>query len=172
MISPGLFGRLGAVALLAGVSLPASASPVQDTSLMLSQQNMSLSAANQLATAAIAACRAIDRAAVVAVVDRGGNLIALQRGDSVGPHNTAAAQRKAFTALSTKTKTGVLAERAQNDPSSRNLNTVGDLLLLGGGVPVTLKGDVIGAVGVAGAGGASNDEDCAAKAVQDVFPDF
>ncbi|EEE1293618.1 GlcG/HbpS family heme-binding protein [Salmonella enterica subsp. enterica serovar Typhimurium] len=41
----------------------------------------------------------------VAVVDNGGNLVALQRDDNVGPHNTLAAQKKAYTALSTKSDT-------------------------------------------------------------------
>lgn len=51
----------------------------------------------------------MDKDAVVAVVDRGGNLIVLKRADQVGPHNTRAAERKAFTALPTKTSTPELA---------------------------------------------------------------
>ncbi|RYY28560.1 MAG: heme-binding protein [Sphingomonadales bacterium] len=129
------------------------------------QTTVSLPLANELASATIAACRAIGQSAVVAVVDRGGNLIALQRGDDVGPHNTIAAQRKAFTALSTKTATRVLAERAASDPTSRNLTSVPELLLLGGGVPIVLNGETIGAVGVAGAGGSLNDERCATQAI-------
>lgn len=133
---------------------------------VLTQHNMSLVLANGLATGALEACKAIGKTVVVAVVDRGGNLVALQRGDDVGPHNTLAAQRKAFTALSTKTRTGLLAERARADDASQNLNTVAELLLLGGGVPVAVNGQVIGAVGVAGAGGSANDEGCAIKAIQ------
>lgn len=132
---------------------------------VLEQKSLSLTMANGLATAALDACAKIDQTAVVAVVDRGGNLVAVQRGDNVGPHNTIAAQRKAFTALSTKSKSSDLAEIARNDPSSQNLTTVSDLLLLGGGVPVILDGDVIGAVGVAGAGGSANDESCAVQAI-------
>jgi len=132
------------------------------------QTNVSLPMANALASATMAACHAIGQSAVVAVVDRGGNLVSLQRGDDVGPHNTVAAQRKAFTALSTKTATRVLAERAAADSMSRNLTTLPELLLLGGGVPVVLNGETIGAVGVAGAGGALNDERCATEAISRV----
>ena len=135
----------------------------------LERKTMSLEAANQLAGSAIGACRALGQSAVVAVVDRGGNLVALQRGDDVGPHNTLAAQRKAFTALSTKTRTAVLAERAASDPTVRNLTTLPELLLLGGGVPVMVGLDTIGAVGVAGAGGAANDERCAVQAISQVI---
>ncbi len=100
----------------------------------------------------------------------GGNLVAVQRADNVGPHNTVAAQRKAFTSLSTNSKSGELGEKVRNDPASRNLNTVPELLLLGGGVPVMLDGDVIGAVGVAGAGGSANDQSCAEQAIAAALP--
>lgn len=137
----------------------------------VTQTNISLGLANSLAAATIAACRAIGQSAVVAVVDRGGQLVAVQRADNVGPHNTRAAIAKAFTALSTKTRTSVLAERAAADPTSRNLTTVPELLLLGGGVPLTSGGDTIGGIGVAGAGGSLNDERCAVQAIEAVLPD-
>ncbi len=134
------------------------------------RKDVSLALANDLLTAALNACHADGRTAVAAVVDRGGNLVAVQRDDDVGPHNTLAAQRKAFTALSTKTSTRVLAERARANPDAENLNTLDELLLLGGGVPLTFEGQVIGAIGVAGAGGAANDEGCAEVAINKVLP--
>ncbi|MNC58308.1 hypothetical protein D3C75_1080290 [compost metagenome] len=104
------------------------------------------------------------------MVDRGGNLVAVQRDDNVGPHNTLAAQRKAYTALSTKTATRLLAERARSNPEAENLNTLDELLLLGGGVPLQVGGEVIGAIGVAGAGGAAIDEGCAQQAIAQLLP--
>ncbi|MGB2904635.1 MAG: heme-binding protein [Candidatus Dechloromonas phosphoritropha] len=132
----------------------------------LKQENVSLALANELISATLAACRS----AVVAVVDRGGNLVAVQRDDSVGPHNTEAAQRKAFTALSTKTPTRLLAANVRANPESHNLNTISSLLLIGGGVPLTVGKDVIGAIGVGGSGGAEQDEGCALKAIAQVLP--
>jgi uncharacterized protein GlcG (DUF336 family) len=134
------------------------------------RRDVSLAMANDLLTAALTACHADGRTAVAAIVDRGGNLVAVQRDDNVGPHNTSAAQRKAFTALSTKTSTRLLAERARATPDAENLNTLDELLLLGGGVPLTFDGQVIGAIGVAGAGGAANDERCALAAIDTVLP--
>lgn len=134
------------------------------------QATVSLPLANEIADAAIAACSGIGQSAVVAVVDRGGNPVALQRGDDVGPHNAQAAQRKAFTALSTKSRTSVLASRAAADTTSQNLTTVPELLLLGGGVPITFQNTVIGGIGVAGAGGSANDESCALKALEATMP--
>ncbi|WP_156360310.1 GlcG/HbpS family heme-binding protein [Sphingomonas sp. Leaf226] len=135
----------------------------------LERKTVSLALANSLTGAAIASCRKIGRKSVVAVVDRGGNLVSLQRGDDIGPHNTLAAQRKAFTALSTKANTTVLAERAATDPTSRILITIPELLLLGGGMPVVVDGDVIGGIGVAGSGGSANDERCATEAIAQVL---
>ena len=74
------------------------------------------------------------------------------------------------TALSTKTSTRLLSERARNNPDAENLNTLDELLLLGGGVPLTVGNQVIGAIGVAGAGGAEIDEGCALKAIAQILP--
>ncbi|MBK5519414.1 heme-binding protein [Pseudomonas sp. TH10] len=134
------------------------------------RMDVTLALANDLLNATLGACHADGRTAVAAVVDRGGNLVAVQRDDNVGPHNTLAAQRKAYTALSTKTSTRLLAERARSTPDGENLNTLGELLLLGGGVPLQFEGQVIGAIGVAGAGGAAFDEGCALAAINQVLP--
>ncbi len=142
--------------------LPASALPAK----VLQQPNVSLALANELIGAALAACHADGRSAVAVVVDRGGNLVAVPRGDSVGPHNTAASQRKAFTALSTKTATRLFAERARSNPETANLNTLDELLLLGGGIPLFAADELVGAMGVAGSGGGEQDENCAIKAAE------
>jgi uncharacterized protein GlcG (DUF336 family) len=154
-----VFGMSSAFA--ASSSLPAQ--PLQHS-------EVSLALAMQLVDGALAACHAKGRTAVAAVVDRGGNLVALLRDDDVGPHNTVAAQRKAYTALSTKSTTSLLAERARNDADSANLNTIDELLLLGGGLPLVADRQVIGAIGVAAAGGASMDEYCAMQAVGQFLP--
>ncbi|MFC5480415.1 GlcG/HbpS family heme-binding protein [Massilia suwonensis] len=127
--------------------------------------DLSLDAANRLAGAAIAACAAQGRAIVVSVVDRGGNLVVVQRADGVGPHNTEASRRKAYTALSTRSATLDLARNAAAEPDTRNLASLPELLLLGGGVPLRVEDQVVGAIGVAGGGGARNDHACALAAV-------
>ena len=161
-------GALAAQPAAVAAAATAAALPVQ----VLQQPNVSLALANQLVGAALAACQAEGRSAVavVVVVDRGGNLVAVQRGDSVGPHNTDAAVRKAFTALSTKSPTRQLAANVRANPDSQNLNTVGALLLIGGGVPLKVGSEVIGAIGVGGAGGAVQDEACALQAIAQVLP--
>lgn len=55
---------------------------------------------------------------------------------------------------------------AQNNIDSQNLNSLPELLLLGGGVPVIYKNQLIGAVGVAGAGGSIKDDQCAQQGIE------
>lgn len=127
--------------------------------------DLTLEAGRRLTGAAIDACRSQGRAIVVAVLDNGGNLVALQRADGVGPHNIEASRRKAYTALSTQSATLDLARQAQANPDARNLASLPELLLLGGGVPLLADGLVVGAIGVAGGGGATNDHACALAAI-------
>ena len=123
--------------------------------------DLDLKTARLLADTALSNCTA-----TVSVLDRGGNLLVTLRGDGIGPHNTAASQRKAYTALSSKTATRLFAERARNNPEAANLNTLPELLLLGGGVPLFADAELVGALGIAGAGGAAQDEACAVQAAE------
>lgn len=156
--------------LLLTLAMSSALAVAAPESQVAQRKDVTLALANDLASASLAACHAQGRTGVVAVVDRGGNLVAVQRDDNVGPHNTLAAQRKAYTALSTKTSTRLLAERARSTPDTENLNTVSELLLLGGGVPLLADKEVIGAIGVAGAGGAAFDEGCALAAISKILP--
>lgn len=142
------------LALLAG----SAQAQLQQTS------DLTLAAARQLSQAAMAACQLKGKQIVVTVLDRGGNIISVQRADGVGPHNTEASRRKAYTALSTKTDTQLLAASARSNPDAANLTTLPELLLLGGGLPLTAKGNIVGAIGVAGGGGALQDRACAQAA--------
>ena len=125
--------------------------------------DLDLATARQLADATIQHCTG-----ALSVLDRGGNVLMAMRPESVGPHNLMASQRKAYTALSTKTPIRLFAERARNNPEAANLNSIAELLLLGGGVPLFAEGELVGSLGVAGAGGAEQDEACAIKAAGQV----
>ena len=125
--------------------------------------DLDLATARQLTDAASKHCTG-----ALSVLDRGGNVLMSMRPESVGPHNLLASQRKAYTALSTKTPTRLFAERARSNPEASNLNSIAELLLLGGGVPLFAEGELVGAIGVAGAGGAEQDEACAIKAAQQI----
>ena len=125
--------------------------------------------ARTLLDAAVVACQKIQRNIAVVVVDRGGNTLMANRHETVGPHNLGAAEKKSYTALSTKMETLLLSQNVHENKDAKNLTTLSNLLLLGGGIPVRYKNQVVGAIGVAGAGGAKNDHYCAETAVQSIF---
>jgi len=61
-----------------------------------------------------------------------------------------------------------MMEAAQKNPGAANLVHIPGFLLLGGGVPVRVGNDVIGAVGIGGAPGGHLDEQCANAALEKV----
>lgn len=132
------------------------------------EHNMSLDLANQIAAAAVATCTANGYAVTATVVDRAGGVRAVQRADNAGPHTLAASQQKAFTSASAKFTTLAMMEGAQKNPAAANLVYIPGYLLLGGGVPVKVGNEVIGAVGVGGTPGGHLDEQCAMAGVDKV----
>ncbi len=132
------------------------------------ERNMSLDLANQIAAATVAACTANGYAVAAAVVDRAGSLRALQRADNAGPHTLSSSQAKAYTSASAKNATLAMMEAAQKNPAAANLVHMPGFLLLGGGVPIKVGNEVIGAVGVGGAPGGHLDEQCANAGIDKV----
>ncbi len=139
---------------------PTAPAPAASAALR-TERAMSLPLANQIAAATVAACAANGYAVTATVVDRAGTVRAVQRADNAGPHTVGAAERKAFTSASAKAPTQAMMENAQKNPGAANLVHIPGFLLLGGGVPVKVGNDVIGAVGVGGAPGGHLDEQCA-----------
>ena len=154
--------KSSAALVLTLVAAAASAQAVR------SEKNMSLDLANQIASATVAACTANGHAVTATVVDRAGTVRAMQRADNAGPHTVAAAQQKAFTSASAKNNTLAMMEGAQKNPAAANLVYLPGFLLLGGGVPVKVGNEVIGAVGVGGAPGGQLDEQCAIAGIDKV----
>lgn len=153
--------RLSAVALLAATTF-ANAQAVR------SEKNISLELANRIAAAGVAACSAKGYNVTATVVDRAGQIRAVQRADNAGPHTLAASLQKAFTSASARNNTQAMMETAQKNPAAANLVHIPGFLLLGGGVPVRAGKDVIGAIGIGGAPGGHLDEQCAIAALEQV----
>ena len=132
------------------------------------EKNMSLELANQIASATVAACAANGYNVAVTVVDRAGGVRAVQRADNAGAHTLGSSERKAWTSASIKNTTLSMMEGAQKNPAAANLVYMPGVLLLGGGVPVKVGNETIGAVGVGGAPGGQLDEQCANAALDRV----
>lgn len=129
---------------------------------------MPMDIALELAQGAVKACAADSYNVSAAVVDRSGVLRALLRADNAGVHTPDAARRKAYTAVSARTPTSVMAKNIQDNPAAAQLVAIDDFLILAGGVPVKIGNETIGAVGVGGAPGGNLDEACAQAAIKAV----
>ena len=123
-----------------------------------SVDNLTLEAALEITKRVTQTASAMNKNISLAILDASGTTILLTRGDQVGPHNTEASRRKAFTALSTKTPTLLLMRNAAANPDTNNLNSLPELLLLSGGVPIWFNGNIIGSIGVSGGGSPENDD--------------
>ena len=128
---------------------------------VLLQKNISLALAHDAAEAALQNCSGKGWKVSVAVVDRAGQLKMQLRADDAGPHTLDSSRRKAYTAASMREGTSKMLEISQKSPAAATLPMIDGLLLLGGGLPIKVGDEVIGAIGVSGAPGGHLDDECA-----------
>jgi uncharacterized protein GlcG (DUF336 family)/quercetin dioxygenase-like cupin family protein len=106
---------------------------------------------------------------VIAVVDEGGNLVALERLDGTFSAGANISVGKAKTAVMFKRPTKFFEDVIKNGRTA--MVALPDFTPLQGGVPIMIDGQLIGGVGVSGAASAPQDEELAmagAAALTDV----
>jgi uncharacterized protein GlcG (DUF336 family) len=99
-------------------------------------------------------------AACIAVVDSSGVLLELHRSDAAKAHTVDLATRKARTSALLGLETAILERMAKD-----GRGPPGEVIALGGGVPVIHDGRCAGAVGVSG-GASEDDHEIAVAAVR------
>ncbi|HEX7218303.1 MAG TPA: heme-binding protein [Burkholderiales bacterium] len=124
------------------------------------------------AQAALKSCRARGFQVTVAVVDRMGVLQVLLRDRFAGPHTTDMATAKAYTAVSFRTNTTELAEATQPGRPSSGIRNRPGIAAVGGGLMIEAGGSLLGAIGVSGAPGGSEDDACAAAGISAIREDI
>lgn len=151
-------GRRSPAFALAGMVLGAAAQAAE----LPTHRILPLELAREAAFAALEDCRAKGYAVSVAVVDRGGVVKVLARAEGAGPHTVDSSRRKAYTSASLRRSTLELAGLVASRPSVAGLRDMNEsILILGGGLPVRIDGEVLGGIGVGGAPGDKLDEACA-----------
>jgi len=96
------------------------------------------------------------------VVDRAGVLRAMLRADGAGPHTVDSSRKKAYTSASLRRATTDLADMIAKQPALQALREMNEsILMVGGGLPIEIAGEVVGAIGVGGAPGTHLDDACA-----------
>jgi uncharacterized protein GlcG (DUF336 family) len=149
-------GIYGAVALTLGTALSAAAQTIDTPSLSLEGARKAIAAAKAAAAAKQAP------GGVIAVVDEGGNLMALERLDGTFAAGANISIGKARTAALFKRPTRVFEEVINKGRIA--MTALQDFTPLQGGVPVMIDGRIVGGVGVSGAASAQQDEELAIAA--------
>ncbi len=118
-------------------------------------------AAARAVAAAVARAEQLEIKINAAVVDRGGNLLAFQRMNGAFLHSIDISIDKAYTAVGFGFPTGDWMGVLENVPQLREGIVHRDrLVIFGGGFPIQMEGEVVGAIGVSG-GSEEQDELCA-----------
>jgi uncharacterized protein GlcG (DUF336 family) len=129
---------------------------------VVSQRTMSLAMAKTIAEAALAECKSKGFNTSVAVVDRAGQVMVILRDEQATAQTADMARRKAYTARMFRTTTLEFQKRTAGDSPLAAQRDVADILALGGGVPIQVGNDTIGAVGSSGS--SQEMDDACAKA--------
>jgi uncharacterized protein GlcG (DUF336 family) len=124
---------------------------------------LTLEAARLMAAAAEATANRNGWRVVIAIADEGGHAILVHRIDGTQHSSVETAMGKARTAVAYKRPTRLLEEMVNNGRFSF-LSAGADPVVLQGGLPVEIDGQVAGAVGVSGVK-ASDDEIVAQAAI-------
>lgn len=159
-------------ALLAAVAvaLLIAASPSRGDEAIVTYKSIAPDTSLDLAKAAMATCRAHGYQVAVVVLDRFGHTLVLLRDQFAGLPASSTANDKAYTALSFHSSSGDFAKSIQSGQLSAGLATLPHVVPLAGGLIIEAGGNLLGAVGVAGAPGGDKDEECA-KAGLDAIRD-
>lgn len=149
------FTSIIAIALIAG------AVPFTVQGQGLTRRDMSLQIARTIADASIAACQKEGNNVSAAVVDRAGDVVLLIRHDAANPHNLELARRKAYTSRTFGITTIEFRNRTAGMSEFAGQRQLADVIPLGGGVPIRIGNDLIGAIGLSGSPMQEMDEKCA-----------
>ncbi len=151
------------LAALLGCALLA---PLAAAQTSIDAPSLTLEGARIAIDAAAAKARADGAGGAIAVVDQGGNLVALDRLDGTFAAGANISIGKARTAALFQKPTRVFEDiiRAGRTP----MIALDDFTPLKGGVPIVVDGRVVGAVGVSGAKSADHDDELAIAAAEAV----
>ena len=145
--------KITAMALTMAISAAAGEGEIID------KKTLTLDGARKVIAGAVAQAHKNNAGGIIAVVDDGGNLMALERIDGTFAAGANISIGKARTAALFKKPTRLFEEIIGKGRTS--MVALNDFTPLQGGVPIVLDGQVVGAVGVSGASSAQQDEEFA-----------
>jgi glc operon protein GlcG len=161
-------GQLRRFALLLTVVSAATFAAAQT----VDKKTLTLQGAERVISAAKAEAQKLQApGGVIAVVDDGGNLMALERLDGTFSAGANISIGKARTAVMFKKPTRFFEELINSSGKGRTVMTaLENFTPLIGGIPITVDGQIVGGVGVSGAASADQDEKLAIAGANALAP--
>src|SRR5215813_8764420 len=144
----------------------------QGAQTLITERTLSLDAALEIATAALANCRPHGVPVTITVIDHAGRVKVVLRDDGANLHSSEHSFRKAYTALTYGMPSGEYGKRAAANPGSAGPLHLANITTAAGGVPIRAGNAVVGAIGISGTpgakGGGTADEGCARAGIEKV----
>jgi len=126
---------------------------------LTSKKTLTLDGAKKVVASAMEFIKKNHTTGVVAIVDDGGNVIAVERADNTFAAGANISIGKARTAATFKRPTKDFEEIIKKGRTP--MIALNDFTPLQGGVPILVDGQIVGAIGVSGASSADQDEEIA-----------
>jgi uncharacterized protein GlcG (DUF336 family) len=137
----------------------ATASGALSAQALVSERSISLNAAMELATAALARCRADGHKVTITVLNRHARVALVVSDDGANPHTIENSLRKAYTSFTTKAPSVDMQKRPQ--PGLAGFMQLDKITTLEGALPIFAGNELVGSVGISGAPGGDKDAACA-----------
>jgi len=132
---------------------------------VIEKHSISSELAQKMVNAAVRKAKELGVSENVVILDDGGNLKAFSRMDGAPILCIEMAQNKAYTAL-LGVSTQDFFDFIQRDPSLlAGIPTLSRVAAWGGGFPIKVDEEIVGAIGISGAPAVQNDVDCATAAL-------
>ncbi len=144
------------------ISLAVLAMTIPASAQLATKKSLTLAAAKTIAAAAEAEARKNNWNVVISIVDDGANLLYLERMDGTQIGSVDIAPMKARTAIRMKRPTKVLEDAVLGGRNT--MLKLPDVLPVEGGIPLTIDGVMIGAIGISGVTSAQDGQIAAAGA--------
>ena len=154
-------------ALRAALAATFAAAPLwAGAQALITERNLSLNAALEMATASLERCRADGYKVTITVLNRHARTSVVLSDDGVNPHTVENSMRKAYTAFTTRMPTLEMGKRAQ--PNLGGFMLLDKITPIEGGLPVFAGKDLVGAIGISGAPGGEKDAACAQTGIDKI----
>ena len=124
-------------------------------------------AARKVVAGALAESRKMNLPMAIAVVDNAGQLVAFERMDNTQTGSIAVSQDKAMSAAMFRRPTKAFQDALAGGGAGLRVLSVTGAIAVEGGLPLTVDGKIIGAVGISG--GTSEQDGVVAKAAADTL---